>query len=208
VEAVQANAFDLVLMDMQMPDMDGLEASRVIRKLPGSMGLVPIIALTANAMRGDVERCQGAGMNAHVAKPIDPEILFETMARVLSSETVAPPPATTPAIAGEVLNALAEYLDADSMAEVVALFLTNGTADYQHLLDLAHGGALEDIRAYAHDLKGMAAYVGAQMVSDLAAAIETAARESRDSEARAIIAELPSAWAATVASLTGAVAAA
>ncbi|MBC7907674.1 MAG: response regulator [Rhodospirillaceae bacterium] len=207
VDAVRDGSFDLVLMDMQMPEMDGLEATRIIRTLPEPMGSVPIIALTANTMRGDAERCYSAGMNAHVAKPIDPEVLFDTMARVLSpmvQPVAAAAPA--PAVSIEVLKALADYVGTDTMAEVIALFLTNGAADYQQLLDLADGGALDDVRHYAHDLKGMAAYVGAQIISDLAAAVETAAREGRDEDARTMIADLPAAWDATVAALNEAVA--
>lgn len=202
VEAVQAHAFDLVLMDMQMPEMDGLEAARIIRKLPGPMGQVPIIALTANAMRGDAERCHSAGMNAHVAKPIDPAMLFEAMVRVLSADSPVAEASTAPALADEALASLSAYLDPAAIAEVVALFLDNGAMDCRRLLELADGDPLDEIREYAHDLKGMAAYVGAQAVADLAAAIETAARDGSDGEARAMIAELPAVWTATVHSLT------
>ncbi len=86
IEALQAEAFDLVLMDIQMPEMDGLEATRIIRT-PSSMVLnheVPIIAVTAHAMKGDREKFLNAGMTAYVSKPIQPEILFETIQRIMA----------------------------------------------------------------------------------------------------------------------------
>ncbi|MDL2233427.1 response regulator [Ruminococcaceae bacterium OttesenSCG-928-L11] len=89
VEAVEqfeaaGHSYDLVLMDMQMPRMDGLEATRRIRSGPNAAGKsVPIVAMTANAFREDVERCLSAGMNNHVAKPIDMDELFRVLARYL-----------------------------------------------------------------------------------------------------------------------------
>jgi len=87
VEWVKKTRFDIVLMDMQMPDMDGTQATRLIRKLPQGVGL-PIIAMTAAAMDSDRQECLAAGMNAHVAKPIDAERLVKTLL-----EWVSPPPA-------------------------------------------------------------------------------------------------------------------
>jgi len=79
-EAVQRSAFDMVLMDWQMPEMDALEATAAIRKLPGCADL-PIIAVTANAFEEDRERCLAAGMNDHVAKPIRLEELQRAIGR-------------------------------------------------------------------------------------------------------------------------------
>ena len=78
VEAVKKNDYDAVLMDIQMPVMDGYEATRVIRSDPRFRRL-PIIAMTAHAMAGDREKSLGAGMNDHVSKPIDPEVLYRTL---------------------------------------------------------------------------------------------------------------------------------
>jgi CheY-like chemotaxis protein len=78
IARVQAVAYALVLMDMQMPVMDGLVATREIRKLPEGEGL-PIVAMTANAMASDRRCCLEAGMNDHISKPIEPEILQATL---------------------------------------------------------------------------------------------------------------------------------
>ena len=83
LQMVQQNDYALVLMDMQMPEMDGVEATQAIRKLPGRQARVPILALTANAFAEDRERCLSAGMNDFVAKPVDPEALFEMLLKWL-----------------------------------------------------------------------------------------------------------------------------
>jgi len=70
VNAVETLPYDLVFMDIQMPEMDGLEATRVIRKLESSVSNVPIVAMTANAMDGDRERCVESGMNDYLSKPV------------------------------------------------------------------------------------------------------------------------------------------
>jgi CheY-like chemotaxis protein len=78
-------SFDLVLMDVQMPEIGGLEATAAIRQHERETGgYVPIIALTAHAMRGDYERCLAVGMDAYVAKPLCPQDLFEAIERVLT----------------------------------------------------------------------------------------------------------------------------
>jgi signal transduction histidine kinase/CheY-like chemotaxis protein len=101
VAAVTENAFDIVLMDVQMPEMDGLEATAAIRKQEVTTGLhVPIIALTAHAMKGDREMCMAAGMDEYLSKPINPKKLFaliESLTGIPASVTpdavVTPPPA-------------------------------------------------------------------------------------------------------------------
>jgi CheY-like chemotaxis protein len=89
VKAVESGAYDLVFMDCQMPELDGFEATRRIRRLPGAQGAVPIVALTANAMQGDRERCLEVGMNDYVTKPVDVGRLAASLQRFL--------PATRPA---------------------------------------------------------------------------------------------------------------
>ena len=84
VEAVEAGSFDLVLMDVRMPRMDGLEATRRIRALPGAAGRIAVVAMTADAMPEDVVRCLSAGMNAHLAKPVNQAGLFDAVSRALS----------------------------------------------------------------------------------------------------------------------------
>ena len=82
LQAIAEQTFDCVLMDLQMPVMDGFEATRVLRQQP-DLNQLPIIAMTANAMASDRQACLGAGMNDHIPKPIDPDLLFQTLAQWL-----------------------------------------------------------------------------------------------------------------------------
>ena len=91
LQALNSRPYDLVLMDMQMPEMDGLEATSEIRKLPGEVARIPIVAMTANAMKGDRERCIQAGMNDYVSKPVDPVTLLQRIAFWTGGEQAAVP---------------------------------------------------------------------------------------------------------------------
>ncbi|MBW3559104.1 MAG: response regulator [Proteobacteria bacterium] len=84
VEAVRAADYDLILMDLHMPEMDGLTATQTIRALGGSKGAIPIVAVTAEAMPEQVRKCLAAGMDAHVAKPIRPDVLYGVIEEVLT----------------------------------------------------------------------------------------------------------------------------
>ncbi|MCA9132406.1 MAG: response regulator, partial [Planctomycetales bacterium] len=96
VEAVQRTHFDAVLMDLEMPQMDGLEATAAIRALEGEMQHVPILAMTAHALSGIEQRCLAAGMDGCLTKPIQPELLRETLGR-WAEQGPARPAADTPA---------------------------------------------------------------------------------------------------------------
>jgi two-component system, sensor histidine kinase len=89
VEAVRDGGFDLILMDVRMPRMDGLQATRAIRALDGPSAVTPIVAMTADAMPEDVSRCLAAGMDGHMAKPISQSLLWTTLSRVLDRERAA-----------------------------------------------------------------------------------------------------------------------
>jgi CheY-like chemotaxis protein len=85
IERVREKDYDLILMDMQMPNMDGVEATKLARQLPNGK-TVPIIAMTANAFAEDKARCFDAGMNDFIMKPVEPKLLFETLLKWLEQK--------------------------------------------------------------------------------------------------------------------------
>jgi two-component system, sensor histidine kinase and response regulator len=180
VDRVFAQSFDLVLMDIQMPVMDGLAATRMIRA-NGRFQSLPIIAMTAHAMRGDRERSLFAGMNDHLTKPINPEQLRRTLARWLPPRAPAPEPAAP-------RNGLPERLPPFNLQ--AALARANGKETLLRTMigrfhtSYAEAGAalrsqigakkIEDAHRFAHSLKGVAATLEAGELSAAAAALEQA----------------------------------
>ena len=184
VAMVRALRYDLVLMDMQMPVMDGLEATRAIRAL-ADHGNLPIVAMTANAMAQDRQRCLDAGMNDFVAKPIEPDRLFDVLrqwlrplAAALPASGQAPSGAEWAGIEG--LDAVAGLRRVRGKAEAYRAMLArfvDGQRDAVQRLELAlQSGETALAERIAHTLKGVAANLGASAVQAQAGELEMAIR--------------------------------
>ncbi len=209
VRAADQEAFDLVLMDIQMPGMDGLTATRLIRKLLPPHGLVPVIALTAHASGSSRPECESAGMNGFVTKPIRPVALFAEMAAVMGmrgaeQEPAHPAPAPAPApnpaevpanglLDHDQANSIVDALGLDDWRDAISGFARTADEQVRLIADALETGA--EHQRPAHTLKGLAWNVGAKQLGDLALAIERAAPD----EARGLAAGLNRVLADTVA---------
>jgi CheY-like chemotaxis protein len=157
-----AEALDLILMDVQMPEMSGLEATEAIRARERTHGgHVPIIAMTAHAMAGDRERCLAAGMDDYVSKPLRADELFATIDRVCGTggdRHHATPPAPVPQPTGTIVDAaslLANFgQNRTVMREVIAVFLADAPVMTGALEDAVRRRDATAISAAAHALKG------------------------------------------------------
>ena len=201
VELARRNAYDLVLMDMQMPHMDGIAATAQIKRLPGREHL-PILAMTANAFAEDRQACLNAGMVDHVAKPVNPDALFASILRWLPAAPVAE---AAPSRTGASIQAdatldtqrrmLAKIDGLDLAAglfivrdklptylRVVRMFVDSHAGDAAKLRALVARGQLQEATAMAHSLKGAAGNIGAQQVFDLASSLHTALRRGAVNE--------------------------
>ncbi|QID19597.1 response regulator [Nitrogeniibacter mangrovi] len=182
LEDTSVAGFDAVLMDLQMPGLDGFEATRLLRAQP-RFAQLPIIAMTAHAMAEERERCLLAGMNDHVAKPIDPAHLFATLARWRGGPSgaaadAAPATTTLPSIEGIDLDAGLRRMGGD---EGLYLRLLRQFAQTQgdtpaRIADQIAQGQVDGAEHAAHTLCGLAANIGAGALAAAAAQVETALR--------------------------------
>jgi CheY-like chemotaxis protein len=198
IEALAAwekTRYDAILMDCQMPFMDGYQATREIRKREQGLRRIPIIAVTAHAMAGAQEECIASGMDAYQSKPLDRESLSQCLNKLLddhAEDSTSPPsiPPLTPHDDGEPVDWRkideATGGDSDFAVELVATFVGSSK---QSLAQIEAALAAQDLPAAqraAHSLKGAAGSLGATTSRVLAANLESAAKAGRASEATLI----------------------
>jgi two-component system, sensor histidine kinase and response regulator len=191
VEAVQRIPYDVVLMDCQMPELDGYEATRRIRQLESNLadsGRPPlrIIAMTANALDGDREACLAAGMDDYISKPVHPASLDAALRRV-PHRTPSPASSSTPSYPAEEpvldpsifagLRALQEPDEPDAVAELAGLFLEDAPARLRAIRTAIAQSDPRRLREAAHGIKGSASNLGARRLAGVCLRIETAARQ-------------------------------
>ncbi|HVT42917.1 MAG TPA: response regulator [Thermoanaerobaculia bacterium] len=187
VEAVRRQKYDVVLMDVQMPEMDGLEATRVIRDQIPPERQPRIVAMTANAMEGDRELCLSAGMNDYVSKPIRVDELQAALERSAPSELPAEPAARETVTAATAEEPLlderiwadlrkAEETEPGLLEELVGLFQQETPAILQMIEGAVAAGDADALKKAAHNLKGSTANLGIRRLSALSAELERDAR--------------------------------
>jgi signal transduction histidine kinase/DNA-binding response OmpR family regulator/HPt (histidine-containing phosphotransfer) domain-containing protein len=197
IRMLHESKYDMVLMDMQMPVMDGLAATYAIRQ-DSQFKDLPIIAMTANAMAGDREKCLKAGMNDHLAKPIDPDKLFDALLRWIPGRTAAPNVVLAPVVTEQRPPADSASLEIPGIDTQTALKRTGGNRQrYVSLLRKfadSQAGAVGEIRAalnaqdtataqrIAHSLKGAAGNLGANALATAAGSAEVAIKTQSEVE--------------------------
>ena len=187
VRALTQIPYDAVLMDVQMPELDGLEATRRIRDLQSGVinRRVPIIAMTARAMKGDQDKCLAAGMDDYIAKPVQFEELVAILDRWLARPIELPagdikdsaPPPPEPGVFDRVacLNRLGG--DEELMHRIIRVFAGDAQQQVNKLVEALALGDATQVNRLAHKLNGASGSIGATALQKFAAQIEKAARE-------------------------------
>ena len=193
VRLLRLLSYDIVFMDCQMPEMDGFEATREIRRQKGLNRKVPIIAMTANAMAGDREECLAVGMDDYIAKPVELEQVIDVLKRWARSrveadgtETIPPDPVpskpvptpakpATSAVDGEAIARLRELVEDDGQAflkDILGTYITDTTKRLETLRQNATNRNAPELMRSAHAIKGSSLNVGANRLADYCQQLE------------------------------------
>jgi CheY-like chemotaxis protein len=193
VKAYQRQPFDVVLMDVQMPEMDGFEATVAIRELERSSGgHIPILAMTAYAMKGDRERCLEVGMDGYVSKPIQPRELWETIDKLVESDNRPAQLEPAAPVAFLNLDAVRERVGGDTMLlhELIDVFFADWPQMWQNVRNALQQGDAPKLNRAAHTLKGSVGVFGAQDAYTAAERLEQLARKGELAQAAEAVAQL------------------
>jgi two-component system, sensor histidine kinase and response regulator len=196
-EGEQPPPFDIVFMDLQMPEMDGFTATRLIRAHPGTHEL-PVIAMTAHALVEERQRCLQAGMNEHVGKPIDPDALFATLTRWAKPrvQTSAAGPKPVAPVSDVILPEIDGVDLVDGLARVngnkrlycdlLAQFAASQSGVESQIMVAIHSGDNDLVERIAHTIKGVSGNIGLRNLSTVAGNLERAVRQ-RDPAVPALV---------------------
>ncbi len=203
VAAAAAKNYDVVFMDIAMPEMDGFAATKAIRALPGRKNM-PIVAMTAHAMRGDREECLAIGMNDYITKPLSKEVLQQRVTLWAGKGSMADkqqsPSApdnmddeVSPEISEEHFNQIVEDLGTEMIGAFSKNFHADLMATSTAMLDAAKAQRWDEVKRHAHSMKSSTLSFGLGRLSQLAAQIETQCKENDKADDAAL-----SAWPAQV----------
>ncbi|MEO0801384.1 MAG: response regulator [Cyanobacteria bacterium J06642_2] len=221
--ALRRQPYDVVFMDVQMPEMDGLEATRRLRRDWPPESQPRVVAMTAHVMQGDRESCLAAGMDDYIAKPVRLEAMVEVLERcqpVAEPSTSAPTTAVQPPVRLDIVHppagmenavdceALRDFIAAmadddfdDLLADIIDTFLADAPAKMQAIRGAIAVGDRVALKSAAHALKGSSRTIFAHVLSDVCQQLELMARNNAVIEARTLILQLDTAYDRTVAAL-------
>jgi signal transduction histidine kinase/CheY-like chemotaxis protein/HPt (histidine-containing phosphotransfer) domain-containing protein len=184
IEALGRIAYDLVLMDCQMPEMDGYEATAEIRRLEGAARHTPIVAMTAHALEGDRAKCLAAGMDDYVSKPVRPEELATVLERWLADDAVSVEPAGAtleeilPPVDVERLHQMMGD-DPEEVADILGVYLGQMAESLERLTTAVESGDAVEVELIAHNCVGVSATCGMSAVVAPLRELERLGREKR-----------------------------
>ncbi|MEA2626689.1 MAG: two-component system, sensor histidine kinase and response regulator [Candidatus Binatota bacterium] len=195
--------YEIVLMDCQMPEMDGYEATAEIRQMESAGSRIPIIAMTAHTLQGAREKCLAAGMDDYIGKPVRPESLYRTIDKwVRFTPGKEAPASRTSASDAEALEpqmaSFLQSLEADAgeevVRELVTAYVDNTRSKLSAMRRAVAAGDLDGLAAVLHDVKGASATVGAQRLAELCRELETALRAGAASNHEGAVAAIEEAF--------------
>jgi CheY-like chemotaxis protein/HPt (histidine-containing phosphotransfer) domain-containing protein len=188
LRSLERRPFDLILMDLQMPEMDGLEATVAIRERERSTGEhVPIVAMTAHAMKGDRERCMNAGMDAYISKPVRAGELFETIERIVPAGIRGGLGMPHEEDASEIIDwggAVKHFEgDVELLKEIAEIFLEETPLVMEKMRDAMRNGDKDGLERAAHTVKGSVGNFVAKPAFQAAQRVEQIGRDGNMGEA-------------------------